>query len=136
MGITKVVIDTDILIDLLRNVKKDLEFISDMERKRYVLSTTIINAFELYYGAYRSKKQAENLASTRKLLERLIILGMSLKSSENAGRIYAELERRGEPIGLRDAFVGAIALTRGYTLTTRNIEHLQRIPGLTLIQAP
>jgi len=136
MGITKVVIDTDILIDLLRNVKKDLEFISDMERKSYVLSTTIINAFELYYGAYRSKKQAENLASTRKLLERLIILGMGLKSSENAGRIYAELEMRGEPIGLRDAFVGAIALTRGYTLVTRNIEHLQRIPGLTLIQAP
>ena len=136
MGITKVVIDTDILIDLLRNVKKDLEFISDMERKRYVLSTTIINAFELYYGAYRSKKQAENLASTKKLLERLIILRMSLKSAENAGRIYAELEIKGQPIGLRDAMVGAIALTRGYTLATRNIEHLQKISGLTLIPAP
>jgi len=136
MEITRVVIDTDILIDLLRNVKEVLEFISDMERKGYILSTTIINAFELFNGAYRSKKQSENLASTRKLLERLIILGMSLKSAENAGRIYAELETKGQPIGLRDAMVGAITLTRGSTLATRNIEHLQRIPGLTLIPAP
>jgi len=136
MEITRVVIDTDVLIDLLRNVKKVLEFIGDMERKGYILSTTIINAFELYYGAYRSKKRAENLASTRRLLERLIILRMSLKSAENAGRIYAELEMKGQPIGLRDVMVGAIALTRGYTLATRNIEHLQKISGLTLIPAP
>jgi len=133
---TRVVIDTDILIDLLRNVKKVFEFIGNMERKGYVLSTTIINAFELYHGAYRSKKQAENLASTKKLLERLIILRMSLKSAENAGRIYAELEMKGQPIGLRDAMVGAIALTRGYTLATRNVEHLRKISGLTLIPAP
>jgi len=133
---TRVVIDTDILIDLLRNVKKVFEFIGNMERKGYILSTTIINTFELYHGAYRSKKHAENLASTKKLLERLIILRMSLKSAENAGRIYAELEIKGKPIGLRDAMVGAIALTRGYTLATRNIEHLQKISGLTLIPAP
>jgi len=136
MDTTRVVIDTDILIDLLRNVKKVLEFVGDMERKGWILSTTIINAFELYHGAYRSKKQAENLASTRKLLERLIILGMSLKSAENAGRVYAELEIKGQPIGLRDAMIGSIALTRSYALVTRNIEHLQKISGLSLIPAP
>jgi len=136
MDITRVVIDTDILIDLLRNVKKVLEFVSNMESYGWTLSTTIINAFELYHGAYRSKKQAQNLASTRRLLERLIILRMNLKSAENAGRIYAELEIKGQPIGLRDAMVGSIALTRGYALATRNVEHLQKIPGLSLIPAP
>jgi len=136
MDATRVVIDTDILIDLLRDVKSVFEFISDMERKGWVLSTTIINAFELYHGAYRSRKQAENLASTRKLLERLIILGMSLKSAENAGRVYAELEVKGQSIGLRDAMVGSIALVRGCALATRNIEHLQKIPGLSLIPSP
>lgn len=136
METTRVIIDTDLLIDLLRNVKKAVGFIDNMEKKECVLSTTIINAFELYHGAYRSKKQAENLVSTRKLLERLVILRMSLKSAENAGRIYAELEMKGQPIGLRDAMIGAIALTRGYTLATRNVEHLKRIQGLNLIPAP
>lgn len=136
MEITGVIIDTDILIDLLRNVEKVVGFIGEMERKGYSLSTTIINAFELYYGAYKSKKRVENLASTKRLLERLIVLKMGLRSAENAGRIYAELEEKGQPIGLRDAMTGAIALTRGYALATRNVEHLQKIQGLTLISAP
>jgi len=136
METARVVIDTDILIDLLRNMRKIVDFIDGMERKGCLLSTTIINAFELYHGAYKSKKRAENLVSTKRLLERLIILKMSLRSAENAGRVYAELEMKGQPIGLRDAIIGAIALTGGYALATRNVEHLQKIPGLTLIRAP
>lgn len=132
----KVVIDTDVLVDLLRGIETVVNFISDMERKGCQLSTTGINAFELYYGAYKSRKRIQNLASTKQLLERLFILKMNLRSAENAGCIYAELEAKGRPIGLRDAMIGAIALTQGYTLTTRNVEHLQKIRGLTLIQAP
>jgi tRNA(fMet)-specific endonuclease VapC len=133
---TRIVIDTDVLIDLLRNTRKIVEFIGSMERKGCLLSTTIINAFELYHSAYKSKKKTENLASTKRLLQRLVILKMSLRSAENAGRFYAELETKGQPIGLRDAIIGAIALTEGYALVTRNVEHFQKIPGITLIQAP
>ena len=136
MEITRVVIDTDILIDLLRNVEEVVDFIAGMERKQCLLSTTIINVFELYHGAYKSKKRVENLASTKRLLQRLIVLKMGLISAENAGRIYAELEAKGQPIGLRDVMIAAIALTRGYALATRNVEHLQKIQGLTLIPAP
>ena len=136
MEITRVVIDTDILIDLLRNITKVVDPIREMEKKEYLLSTTIINAFELFHGAYKSKKHEENLASTKKLLKRLIILKMGLRSAQNAGRIYAELEAKGQPIGLRDAMIGAIALTTGYTLATRNVEHLQKIKGLNLMPLP
>lgn len=136
METARVVIDTDILIDLLRNIPQVVNFISDMERKECLLSTTIINAFELYHGAYKSKKRIENLSSTKRLLERLIVLKMGLKSAESAGRVYAELEAKGQPIGLRDAIIGAITLTEGYILATRNVEHLQKIQGLTLIRAP
>ncbi len=136
MEITRVAIDTDVLIDLLRNKGKVVDFIGDMERKGYLLSTTVINAFELIHGAYRSKKSTENLASTKRLLERLVVLEMDLSSAENAGRIYSELEAKGKSIGLRDAMMGAIALTKGYTLATRNVGHLQKIEGLNLISAP
>jgi len=136
MEITKVVIDSDILIDLLRNVKEAVDFASKMEEEGILLATTIVNAFELYHGAYKSRKREENLTATRKLLDRLVLLKMGLKSAEVAGRIYAELEAAGEPIGLRDAFIGAISLTRGYALATRNIEHLKKIQGLSLLPAP
>ena len=133
---TRVAIDTDILIDLLRNVTKVVDSISEMERKGYMLATTIINAFELFHGAYKSKKREKNLASTKTLLKRLINLKMGLASAQNAGRIYAELEREGQLIGLRDVMIGAIALTKGYSLATRNIEHFQEISGLNLIPIP
>jgi len=136
MEIARVVIDTDILIDLLRGVGETVDFIGEMENKGYLLATTIVNAFELYHGAYKSKRLEENLGSTKKLLKRLIVLRMSLRSAEDAGRIYADLEAKRQPIGLKDALMGAIALTRGYALATRNVEHLQRIVGLNIIPAP
>jgi len=130
-----VVIDTDILVDMLRGLDRAVTFIAELE-KNLTLSTTIINAFELYYGAYKSKKKSQNLEAARKLLERIIVLKMSLKSAEKAGQIYAELEAKGQPIGIRDAMVGAIALTRGCTLVTRNTVHFQKIGGLNLMRAP
>jgi len=136
METARVVIDTDILIDLLRNVRTAVDSISEMEGRGHLLSTTAMNAFELYYGASKSRKRRENLASAKRLLERLVILEMDLTSAEYAGRIYAESEERGQPIGLRDAIIGAITLTEGYAILTRNIEHFKRIPGLTLIHSP
>jgi len=66
----------------------------------------------------------------------MVILKMDVKSAEKAGPIHAELEAEGYPIGMRDIMIGAIALTKGYTLITRNIAHLQKIKGLSLIAAP
>jgi len=74
--------------------------------------------------------------SARALLKRLIILTMELASAQNAGRMYTELEKQGEPIGLRDVMIGTIAVTKGYRLATRNIEHFQKIKGLNLIPIP
>ena len=136
METTQIILDTDILVDLLRNIKEVVDSIKEMEKNRHLLATTIINAFELFYGAYKSKKSVKNLSSTKALLERLIILKMDLVSAQDAGRIYAELEKEGQPIGLRDALIGAIALTTGYRLATRNVEHFQRIKGLNLIPIP
>lgn len=78
---TRVAIDTDILIDVLRNVTKIVDSISEMERKGYMLATTIVNAFELFHGAYKSRKREKNLASTKTLLKRLIILKMGIASA-------------------------------------------------------
>ena len=136
MEATRTVIDTDILIDLLRNVKKVVGFLAEIEERGNLLSTTVINAFELYHGAHKSREREHNLLATRKLLNRLILLPLGLRSAETAGRIYAELETKGQPIGLRDALIGAITLTKGYTIITRNVEHFQKITGLTVITAP
>lgn len=132
----RVVIDTDILVDMLRNVRKTVDFIIELEKKEYLFSTTVVNVFELYYGAYKSRNHAKNLAATNELLERLIILDMKFKPAKKAGQIHAELEAEGKPIGMRDAMIGAISLKEGYSIATRNVEHLGKIKELNLIPAP
>ncbi len=132
----KVIIDTDVLIDLLRGSEKVVSFIKELENRRVKLSTTVVNAFELYYGAYKSKKQLLNITATRKLLENLVVLSMNLRSAEKATQIQAEMEEEGQPIGIRDTIISAIALTKGYSLVTRNTAHMQKIKDIHLITAP
>lgn len=131
----RVVIDTDILVDMLRNVRETVNLISELERKECLLSTTVVNVFELYYGAYKSRNHAKNLAATDKLLERLVILDMKFKSAKKAGQVYAELEAEGKLIGMRDAMIGAICLNEGYSILTRNVEHMGKIEELNLLSS-
>ena len=69
----RTIIDTDILIDFLRNKKEAVLFVTHLEDKKALLSTTAINAFELYYGAHKSRQSAQTLQATKTLLERLIL---------------------------------------------------------------
>ena len=129
----RTIIDTDILIDFLRNKKEAVAFITQLEEKKTLLFTTAINAFELYYGAHKSKQSAQTLQATKTLLERLVLLPLSPRSAQRAGHIYAELELEGNPIGLRDTFIAAIALTRKCSVATRNTDHFKKVKGLTVI---
>jgi predicted nucleic acid-binding protein len=47
-----------------------------------------------------------------------------------AGRIYAELERSGQPIGRADPIIAAIAITQNLLLATGNTRHYERIQQL------
>ena len=135
METNRVIIDTDILIDFLRNRPETVAFVAQIEEKKTLLSTTAINAFELYYGAHKSKLAPQTLKATKNLLDRLVVLPLTPTSAQRAGHIYAQLELEGQPIGLRDTFIAAIALTRKCRVATRNTEHFKKVKGLTVITA-
>jgi tRNA(fMet)-specific endonuclease VapC len=133
METVKTVIDTDLLIDLLRNQKQTAAFILGLEHKNTVLATTAINIFELHHGAHKSQESEKNLQAINVLAGRLSILPLTARAAKKAGHIYATLEQQGQPIGLRDTFIAAIALTREYSIATRNRQHFNRIPGLSIL---
>jgi tRNA(fMet)-specific endonuclease VapC len=133
METVKTIIDTDLLIDLLRNQKQATAFVAELEQKNHVLATTAINVFELHHGAHKSQEKEKNLAAINVLVSRLSILPLNSKAAQKAGHIYAKLEQEGQPIGLRDTFIAAIALTRECSVATRNQQHFKRISSLTII---
>jgi tRNA(fMet)-specific endonuclease VapC len=127
-----IVVDSDILIDILREKDDAVKKIKELE-KNEDLATTDINVFELYFGAYNSNKKYKNLSSTRGLLKNLTLLHTTEEAMETGGRIYSDLRAKGKSIDIRDVLIAAITLQNGASLLTRNREHFERIEELVLV---
>ncbi len=125
-------LDTDILVAFLRGDEKAQRIISELINNYERLNTTIINLFELYYGAYKvgSKK---HVISVRRLEDNLDILEMNSRIAEEAGREYARLSRLGQLIDIRDLFIGVIAREHNCDVITGNVRHFNRINRLNVI---
>ena len=126
------IVDTDILIDLLREKDYAVSLIKKLEYEME-LATSAINAFELYRGAYKSQNQEKNLASVKGLLNSLCMLNTDEDSMEIAGEITARLERDGNMIDIRDLLIASIALVNGFGVLTNNVRHFNRVPHLRVV---
>lgn len=127
-----VCLDTDFLVALLRGDKEAEEKSAFLDNVGIRKTTTPINAFELFIGAYLSAKNTENADLVRDLLLSLEILAFNLAACEKGGEFEAALRKRGEEIGIRDVMIAAISHIHDETLVTRNIRHYSRIDGLKL----
>lgn len=136
MDAQTVCIDTDILIDHLRGSPEATQAIESLEEAGRTLSTTSVNAYELTYGAWKTREPQTNLEAVETLLSRLNVYPLSLEAAQEAGKIMAHLERNGTPVEIRDIFIGATAITKGASLYTRNTRHFENMPGLIIHMAP
>ena len=81
-------------------------------------------------------RREKNIAATKAVLRRLVVVELSEAASEEAGKLLAMLESKGERIDFRDILIAAISKTQEMALVTRNTEHFSRIPGLEVLEAP
>jgi len=125
-------LDTDVLIDFLRGKNEVVDIIREIE-KEFVLATTTVNLFELYFGAYKTGKE-KNVEAVNELAERIEVLELNKKSAELAGKIMAELEKKGLEIGIRDTMIAGTLLESGSILYTRNVKHFRRIKEIKLFE--
>jgi len=126
------IVDTDILIDLLRKKEYAVSVMKQFEDE-VELATSAINAFELYRGAYKSENQEKNLAAVKGLLHSLHLLNTDVDSMEMAGKLTASLERDGNMMDIRDLLIASIALVNGFGVLTNNVRHFNKIKHLKLI---
>ncbi len=126
----KVVLDTDILSEILKGRNS---LVADKAKKYYefydTYTITTISVMEIVKGYHKVNREA-NIQRFLSVLPGLEILTLNNKGSELAGRIYAELERSGQPIGRADPMVAGIALANSLHLCTGNTKHYQRIQNL------
>jgi tRNA(fMet)-specific endonuclease VapC len=90
---------------------------------------TIVES-ELYYGAYRSARQQENLVRLERFLSQFTSLPFNHAAAIATGQIRAQLVAAGNPIGANDLLIAAIALANNLTVVTNNIREFSRVAGL------
>lgn len=87
---------------------------------------------ELYYGAMKSSRSADNLI----LLDNFFASFDSLSFDDDAARKYGEvrasLARQGTPIGPNDLMIAATALVHGAIVITHNKREFSRVEGLLI----
>ena len=93
--------------------------------------TSIIVAAELRMGAER-QSGSRLAARIEEVLARLNVLAFDAPADLHYGRIRAELQRTGKPIGGNDLLIAAHALALGHTLVTDNEKEFSRITGLAV----
>lgn len=124
-------LDTNILSDLIRQpdgavAGKIAEFGED------AIATSIIVASELRYGA--EKRGSQRLTKkVEELLSLVPVLSFKDDADVHYGRLRADLERRGTPIGANDMLIAAHALAIGATLVTDNVREFERVDELEIV---
>ena len=85
-------------------------------------------AYELYYGAHKSRHADRNLG----LLDRLEfeIVPFDAGDARAAGAVRSELEAKGLPIGPYDLLIAGQARARKQVLVTANSREFERVEGL------
>lgn len=127
-----VCVDTDFLIDLLRLDQRARNKLDSLIREGMELSTTPINACELFRGAYVSKNPSQVVQNVKGLVERLRLLDFDAEVAETYGRIYSQMRAKGVDIGDMDTLIASIALAHNEVLLTKNRKHFEKVPGLVV----
>jgi tRNA(fMet)-specific endonuclease VapC len=126
------ILDADWTIQALAGVSSYVETLRRLEPDGLAISWVTVG--EVYEGAFGLPNPQGHLASFRRFLQSLRILGLNDPIMERFAQIRALLRRRGEIIPDLDIIVGATALQHDLTVLTDD-KHLARIPGLKLYQA-
>lgn len=111
----RLLLDTSVLIDVLRGRNRRREFLADLVRSGHNLSTTTVNIAEIYGGMRPTEE-----SSTEALLRELKSLELNGSAAKLAGKLKALWQRKGHTLGLVDAIVAAIAIESGSILVTDN----------------
>jgi predicted nucleic acid-binding protein len=125
-------LDTDILINLLKRTPSLVLIVKLASVPAESQFTSSITLGELVYGAYRLPAKTTILIDKleKTLIPNLPVLPFDALAARRYGKLRADLERKGIVLGDADLRIGSIALARGLTVVTGNVQHFKRIPDL------
>ena len=124
----KYLLDTNIVIYVIK--RRPVEVLGLFNENTGRMAIPSITLSELFHGAEKSDRVAQNLAVVEEFSSLLEVLPYTSRASQHYCSIRAALEKAGRPIGVNDLHIAAHARSEGLTLVTNNLAEFERVPGL------
>jgi tRNA(fMet)-specific endonuclease VapC len=91
-----------------------------------------ISVAELEFGITKSNRFDETQTALYKFLSGFNIIDFDAASAKSYGRIYADLQSKGNIIGAMDMLIAATAISNGMILVTNNVGEFSRVNGIEI----
>jgi tRNA(fMet)-specific endonuclease VapC len=122
-------LDTDICIYVIKR-KPERVLARLLRTSRGDVGISAITLSELQYGVERSDRREQNRMALGAFIGPLEVLPYDRSVADHYGKIRAEWDMVGKPVGALDLLIAAHALTRGLVLVTNNEREFRRVPSL------
>jgi tRNA(fMet)-specific endonuclease VapC len=124
-------LDTNVCIHVLNNSSPAVVTRFTAESPATLRLCSVVKA-ELLFGARKSNRVAKVLSSLDRFYKPLVSHPFDDECAHEYGRIRADLDRAGTPIGGNDLMIAAIARRHDLTLVTHNVDEFARVVGLAV----
>jgi tRNA(fMet)-specific endonuclease VapC len=121
-------LDTNIVILLFAAEETVLQSISEAEE--IFIPSVVLG--ELYYGAERSSRPAENIAKLDEFAAENTILSCTAMTAQFYGEVKNRLRIVGRPIPENDVWIAALARQHALSLVTRD-RHFEAVEAIDLV---
>jgi tRNA(fMet)-specific endonuclease VapC len=129
---TTYLLDTNACIHVLNSTSAAVTSRFAAESPVTVRLCSVVKA-ELLFGARKSNRVAKVLANLDRFFKPLTSVAFDDDCAAEYGKIRADLERAGTPIGANDLMIAAIAKRHDLTLVTNNVDEFTRVVGLQVV---
>lgn len=126
----KYMLDTNICIYVIK--RRPVEVLKTFNKYAGLMCISSITYAELCHGVEKSARPEQNRQAVEDFVSRLAILQYGEKAAQHYGEIRAELEAKGETIGVNDLHISAHCRSESMVLISNNLREFQRVKGLRL----
>jgi tRNA(fMet)-specific endonuclease VapC len=124
-------LDTDTCSSIIR--KRPASVLAHFRRLAMEqICISVVTYAELLYGVERSSSKRINRPIVDDFVRHLDVIAWDESAAEQYGRIRADLESKGKPIGAMDMMIAAHAKSIKAVLITNNQRHFARIKRLKI----
>ena len=124
-------LDTNICIYAIKQKpEKVFQKLQEVDPSEVCISS--VTYAELVHGVEKSASVEKNRLALSMLLANIEILNFDANAADNYGKIRADLEKNGSPIGPLDMMIAGHARSLGYIVVTNNEKEFKRVSDLKI----